>query len=143
MTQDSRSTVVKKRFKRRLVRLKWQLWTLFLAWKDPHTPMMARIIIAVAVAYAVSPIDLIPDFIPVLGQLDDLLLLPLLVALAMRLIPQKVLAKNRRLAWHRYTSGKRIKTKAGSIAAAAIVFVWIALTAALLLGLRSCLTQSA
>lgn len=136
MTQEAAKPNTKNRLKRRLERLKWHLWTLFLAWKDPHTPVVARAVIAVAIAYAVSPIDLIPDFIPVLGQLDDLLLLPLLVALAIRLIPHEVLAKNRRLAWQRYTSGKRLESKTGSFAAAAIIAIWIAAAIVLLLVLR-------
>ncbi len=72
--------------KRRARKLKRQIWALFLALKDPQTPWTARIVIGFTVAYAVSPIDLIPDFIPILGQLDDLVVLPGLIALALRLI---------------------------------------------------------
>lgn len=63
---------------------------LYLARRDPRVPTVARVLIVVAIAYAVSPIDLIPDFIPVLGYLDDLVVLPLLVWLALRMVPESV-----------------------------------------------------
>jgi hypothetical protein len=63
------------------------LTTLYLAYKDPRVPWYAKLVAICVVAYAFSPIDLIPDFIPVLGYLDDLILVPLGVALALRLIP--------------------------------------------------------
>ena len=65
----------------------------FLALKDKETPVMAKILAFITVAYALSPIDLIPDFIPVIGYLDDLVLLPLLVPLTIKLIPKAVWQK--------------------------------------------------
>ena len=62
---------------------------------DPRTPRAARWLLGLALAYAVSPVDLIPDFIPVLGHLDDVLLVPLLLWLALRLIPKDVIAEHR------------------------------------------------
>lgn len=91
--------------------------------------MLARIVIACAVAYAVSPIDLIPDFIPVLGQVDDLVILPLLIALAIRLIPPEVTARSRRAAWAHLKAGDRVRTPAGMAAAALFGIVWIAAAA--------------
>jgi uncharacterized membrane protein YkvA (DUF1232 family) len=63
--------------------------------KHPRTPRASRLLLGAAIAYAVSPIDLIPDFIPVLGYLDDLVVLPLLIGCAIRLIPADVLAECR------------------------------------------------
>ncbi len=100
---------------------------MFLALKDPRTPFLARVIIVCAVAYAVSPIDLIPDFIPILGQLDDLLILPALIVLAIKLIPPEVSARCRREAWQHLTAGDRVQTPLATIAAILFSLVWIAL----------------
>ena len=70
--------------------LKKNTYALYLVSKDPRVPFLAKILIGLVMAYALSPIDLIPDFIPVIGLLDDLLLLPLGIWLAIRLIPQPV-----------------------------------------------------
>ena len=70
--------------------LKKNTYALYLASRDTRVPIFAKIIIGFVVAYALSPIDLIPDFIPVIGYLDDLILLPLGISLAIRLIPQEV-----------------------------------------------------
>ena len=69
--------------------------TLWFAWRNPLTPWWVKTLIALVVAYALSPIDLIPDFIPVLGYLDDLILLPIFIWLAIQLLPPEVLAKSR------------------------------------------------
>ena len=114
---------------RRAKRLKRQVWAMFLAMKDPATPLLARIVIVCAVGYAVSPIDLIPDFIPVLGQLDDLLILPLLLGLAIRMIPADVAARCRREAWAHLKAGDRVRTKAAIAASAVFAAVWIGLVA--------------
>jgi uncharacterized membrane protein YkvA (DUF1232 family) len=106
--------------------MKRQIWALFLAWKDPRTPFLARAVIIVAVAYAVSPIDLIPDFIPFFGQLDDLLILPVLIAVAIKLIPPDVSARCRREAWQHLRSGDRVRTPAGTLAAILFGLVWLA-----------------
>ncbi|WP_417307600.1 YkvA family protein [Devosia sp.] len=76
-------------------RLKRDIVAVWLAARDPQTPWLARWMALVVVAYAVSPIDLIPDFIPVLGLLDDLLLVPLGLWLVIRLIPASVLTRCR------------------------------------------------
>lgn len=77
-------TEILKRFARRMKR---QLRALYLAGRDPRTPFLAKCLVIVLVAYALSPIDLIPDFIPVLGYLDDLVLLPIGIYLAIKLMP--------------------------------------------------------
>lgn len=76
--------------KERCKKIKQDIPTVCFALKHPKTPWYAKGLLAVAVAYALSPIDLVPDFIPVLGYLDDVLLLPALILLAVRLIPHDV-----------------------------------------------------
>ncbi|MFC7371447.1 YkvA family protein [Fictibacillus iocasae] len=75
--------------------LKQQLFVLYLAYHDPRTPLMAKTAAILVVAYAFSPIDLIPDFIPVVGYLDDLILLPLGIMLVLRLMPPHILEEHR------------------------------------------------
>lgn len=75
--------------------LQRETYALYYAYRDPRVPWYAKAFIALVVAYAFSPIDLIPDFIPVLGYLDDLLLIPLGVALALRMIPAEVMRESR------------------------------------------------
>jgi uncharacterized membrane protein YkvA (DUF1232 family) len=76
-------------------RVKTDTYALFLACSDPRVPWYAKVLVGLIVAYALSPIDLIPDFIPVIGYLDDLLLVPAGIALAARLIPEGVLEEHR------------------------------------------------
>ena len=82
-------------FKNRVRALKREVRALVLAARDPRTPWYAKWLVVGVVAYALSPVDLIPDFIPVLGQLDDLILVPLGIVIAIRLIPPQVLAECR------------------------------------------------
>ena len=117
------------RLRRRARRLKRQVWTLFIAWKDPATPFAARAVIVIAVAYAVSPIDLIPDFIPILGLLDDLVILPALIVLALSMIPPEVAARCRREAWRHRKSGDRVRTPAAFLVSGLFALAWIALGA--------------
>ena len=79
-------------------RIKQDAVMLWFAYKDPRTPWLPKIISMLAVAYALSPIDLIPDFVPVLGFLDDAVLLPAMIWLAVRLLPAEVVAACRELA---------------------------------------------
>jgi len=112
-------------WKARAQQLKTELFALYLAYKDPRTPWYARIFAAVVVGYAFSPIDLIPDPIPVLGYLDDLLLLPLGVYLALKMIPTQVMAESREKATEMVAQGKPVN----KVAAAVIVLIWIGLAA--------------
>ncbi len=91
--------------KERARRLRTDIPALFLALKDKDTPLPAKGLAALTVCYALSPIDLIPDFIPVLGYLDDLLLLPALAALTIRLIPAEVWARSRAAAGDLWAKG--------------------------------------
>ena len=78
------------KIKERAAMLKRDVPAAFLALKDGRTPVIAKILVGITVAYALSPVDLIPDFVPVLGYLDDVLLLPALIALSIKLIPKEV-----------------------------------------------------
>ena len=75
--------------------LKQQTWTVYYAARDPRAPFHVRLVALLVAAYALSPIDLIPDFIPVLGYLDDLVLIPLGLALVVRLTPPEILESAR------------------------------------------------
>ena len=100
--------------------LKQNTYALWLASSDPRVPWLARVIILIAVAYAISPIDLIPDFIPVLGYLDDLLILPLAIYLAIRLIPDPV--------WQQYKNQAAAQIENSNLATKAtlvIVLIWL------------------
>lgn len=92
--------------KARAKQLKSDIPVLFLALKDYETPIIAKILAGITVVYALSPIDLIPDFIPVLGYLDDLILLPALIVLTLRFIPKEVFERNRELAKTLWIDGK-------------------------------------
>lgn len=100
-------------------------YALYLAGRDPRTPRAARILIVCVVAYLASPIDLIPDFIPVLGLLDDLVLVPLGIALAIRMIPPEAWAESREKARVALAEPGR----GGRIAAVVVVVVWLAIAA--------------
>jgi len=105
--------------------LKRDVVALWIAARDPRTPWHAKIAAAAVAAYALSPIDLIPDFVPVLGYLDDLVIVPLGIALAIRLVPKDLMAEYRREAARREG---RPRSLAG---AAVIALLWfIALVAA-------------
>lgn len=92
--------------KERAKRLKSDIPAVYLVLKGKETPLIAKILAGITVCYALSPIDLIPDFIPVLGYLDDLLLLPGLAALTIRLIPAEVMERCRREAQGMWENGK-------------------------------------
>jgi len=112
-------------WKARAQQLKTEVYALYLAYKDPRTPWYARIFAAGLVAYAFSPIDLIPDFIPILGYMDDLVLIPLGVFLAIRMIPVEVMSESRRQARQLMAQGKPVN----KVAATIIVLIWIGLAA--------------
>ncbi len=76
--------------------LKTDTYALYLAYKDPRVPWYAKVFVAITVAYALSPIDLIPDFIPVLGYLDDLIIIPVAIYLSLKMIPKEILEECRK-----------------------------------------------
>jgi len=110
-------------------RIKRDAVTLWFAGKHPKAPWYAKALGVFVVAYALSPIDLIPDFIPVLGYLDDVVLLPGLIWLAVRLLPPDVLAECRHQAddWMQ-TRGSKPSSKAGAVL---VVLLWIGIGVAL------------
>lgn len=116
-----------KRIKSWARTVKRDVQALYLAARDPRTPWYAKAVALGIAAYALSPIDLIPDFIPVLGYLDDAILLPLAIMLAVRLVPPDVMAEHRAAA---AAAQARPVSRAG---AAAVVALWL-LSAGLLLG---------
>ncbi len=109
--------------------LKRETFTLYMACKHPRTPWYARLVAICVVAYAFSPIDLIPDFVPVLGYLDDLILIPLGLAIAVKLMPADVMAECRAQAVEIMAAGKPTNWVAGAV----IVGIWLLLA---LLGIR-------
>lgn len=114
-----------KRLKSWARKLKANLLLLWLCCRQPDMPWRRKVVALVTVAYAVSPIDLIPDFIPVLGFLDDVLLVPLGIALTLRMIPAPLLQRCRPEA--QSLAGQRIRFNARWLMAAGIVGVWIVL----------------
>lgn len=84
--------------KARAKKLKQDIPVVFLSLKDKETPLLAKLFALLTVTYALSPIDLIPDFIPVLGYVDDIILLPIFIAIAIKLIPDEIWEKNKLVA---------------------------------------------
>ncbi len=107
-------------WKEKVKRLKTDVYALYLAFKDRRTPWYTKAFIILIVAYALSPVDLIPDFIPVIGYLDDLILVPAGIYLAIKMVPGEVLAECRRRA-----ISEKLDTRSKWIAAAVIIFIWL------------------
>jgi uncharacterized membrane protein YkvA (DUF1232 family) len=114
------------RWRQRATRLKRDTYAIYLAFRDPRVPWYARALAFCVVAYALSPIDLIPDFIPVLGYVDDLVLVPLGIALVLRLIPAPVLAESRQRADELLTREKSAVWGPARAAAVIIIVIWVA-----------------
>jgi uncharacterized membrane protein YkvA (DUF1232 family) len=115
-------------WKQKVAILKRELTALGLAFTDARTPWYARALLLVVLGYALSPLDLIPDFIPILGLLDDLLLLPLGIALVLRVLPPAVLADCRRKA----QEGVSVPTQWRRWSTVVIVGSWLILAGVLL-----------
>ncbi len=112
-------------WKQRAHSLKREVYAIALAYRDPRVPWYARLVAACVVGYAFSPIDLIPDPIPILGYVDDLVLIPLGIVLALRLIPPGVMAECRA----RAATAMRQGHPTNWVAAGAIVAIWLGLAA--------------
>jgi uncharacterized membrane protein YkvA (DUF1232 family) len=114
------------RWKARAKLLKLEVYALYIAYKDRRTPWYAKIFAALVVGYAFSPIDLIPDPIPILGYLDDLVLIPLGAYLAVKMIPLQVMEESRQKAREVMAQGKPVN----KFVAVIIILVWIGLAVA-------------
>lgn len=99
--------------------IKRDVLAVYLAARDPRTPWPVRLLAMAVAAYALSPIDLIPDFIPVLGYLDDLLIVPLGILLVVRLIPPELLAE------HRAAAARRLARPVSVAAAMVMIALWL------------------
>jgi uncharacterized membrane protein YkvA (DUF1232 family) len=120
-----------RQWKRRVQQLKVETYALYLACRDPRTPWYAKLLAAGVVAYAVSPIDLIPDFIPVLGVLDDLVIVPLGTLLAIKMVPKEVMVECREKARNAMEPSASKRTRC--LVAATVVAIWCLLAALVIL----------
>ena len=126
------------KLKKRAQQLKAETYALYLVARDPRTPWYAKLLVAGIVAYAFSPIDLIPDFIPVIGYLDDLILLPMAIALALKMVPHSVLVECRARAHGTIQNNKPISWVAGAV----IISIWVLLVTLCIVWLYEALTVS-
>ena len=123
-----------ERWRRWAARLKQQTYALYLACRDPRVPWYAKAFGALVIAYAFSPVDLIPDFIPILGYLDDLILLPIGIAVTVKLIPKKIMRECISKAQSEMSKARRKNWVVGTI----VIVIWIfACTLAALLVFRA------
>ncbi len=118
-------------WKQRARQLKQEAYAMYLALRDPRVPWYARLVAACVVGYAFSPIDLIPDFVPVLGYLDDLIIVPLGIALALKMIPADVMAECRARSQAVMAEGKPVNR----VAAGIIIAIWLMVAAALVVSM--------
>ena len=109
-----------EKLKSRARALKNETFAIYLAAKDPRTPWIAKAVAFITIAYAFSPIDLIPDFIPILGYLDDLFIVPAGIALALRLIPPEVMEEARKT-----VATQGVGRGVGYVGAGIIIIIWI------------------
>jgi len=108
------------KLKQKAKNLKKEILALYYAYQDPKLPFLPKILIISTVAYALSPIDLIPDFIPVLGYLDDLIVLPLMISLSLKLIPAEIMESAREKA-----EKNQQRLKPNKLVGAIFIFIWI------------------
>ena len=123
--EDQSARNMLQTWKRRAKQLKQETYAVYLALRDPRVPWYARLVAACVVGYAFSPIDLIPDFVPVLGYLDDLIIVPLGIALALKMIPAQVMADCRARSLAVMAEGK----PTSRFAAGVIIAIWLLLAA--------------
>ncbi len=113
-----------QRLKQKAKQLKSEVQVLMIAYKDKRTPLKAKILIGITVGYLLCPFDLIPDFIPVLGLLDDIIIVPLLITFSIKLIPKVVMLDAREVMQN---NPQRYK-KSNWLFAVIIIIIWLVLT---------------
>lgn len=117
------------RWKEKAQQLKTETYALYIAYKDPRVPRYAKVLAAFVVAHTLSPIDLIPDFIPVLGYLDDLIITPLGLVLVLRMIPEEVMIEARQKAEMSMGEVDRVARIGGII----VVSIWVLIGAVIVM----------
>ena len=118
------STVLTGRLRAAAKRIKHDALTVYFVARDPNTPILVRLLALAIAAYALSPIDLIPDFIPILGYLDDIILLPLGIILVIKLTPSSVIEVSRSKA------AKAASKPTSQVATAVVIVIWLLCAAA-------------
>jgi uncharacterized membrane protein YkvA (DUF1232 family) len=111
-----------KKLKEKAIKLKREIIVIYYAYKNPKTGILPKFIIVITLGYTLSPIDLIPDFIPIIGYLDDLIILPLLLTLSLRLIPDDVLKESREKAVN-----EPLQLKKNWFTATLFILIWVGL----------------
>lgn len=129
---SKKSRLVVRSLQQKLGQLKREIYTIYWAFQDSRVPAHAKIVAACVLAYAFSPIDLIPDFIPILGYLDDLIIIPLGIWLAIKMIPPPILRECREKA----QATTEQKKGMGWLGAGVIIAIWIGLGTAVFLWLN-------
>ena len=112
-------------WRERIKKLNLDVFALYLAFRDKRCPWYARVWIGLIIGYALSPIDLIPDFIPILGQLDDLIIIPVGIAVALKMIPESVMDECRQKAVNQPMSSKTKYLVAGIIISIYVLAIYI------------------
>lgn len=118
-----------EQWKRKVKLLRAETYALYLAYRDPRVPWYAKVFAALVVGYAFSPIDLIPDFIPIVGYLDDLILVPIGITIALKMIPKEVMEECRVNAREALKDGRPTNWAAAIV----IVGIWLLLAALFIL----------
>ncbi|MCK5672409.1 MAG: DUF1232 domain-containing protein [Spirochaetales bacterium] len=110
------------KLKQKAKNLKKEIFVLYYAYQDPKLPLLPKLFIISTVAYALSPIDLIPDFIPVIGYLDDLIILPLMISLSIKLIPVEIMEASREK-----VENNDQPLKSNKLVGAIFIIIWVIL----------------
>ncbi len=111
-----------EKLKIKVKNLKKEILAIYYAYHHPGTPLLSKVLILFTLGYALSPIDLIPDFIPILGYVDDLLILPLLIILSIKLIPREIMEESRGKA-----ETQPLRLKKNWVFAMGFILIWITL----------------